>query len=183
MVGFVLFRLGKSAGLLCKRQWTFLFHICWLAVELLASPEALCCMQFACLLYDLVRRMAYSFCVVCCTGLCSHSAALQHLQDLQSAKQPTSRWYRYKLCVISLYNRNLDHHIIKSLEFSVKWNIHMHRQMMRHASSTVALPTRGCWNEDRYFESVPGKVENNTEGILKSYWLFFFCGDMQFIYN
>ena len=47
MVGFVLFRIGKSAGLLCTRQWTFLFYICWLAVELLASPEALCCIQFA----------------------------------------------------------------------------------------------------------------------------------------
>jgi len=54
-----------------------------------------------CLLYVLVRRTAYSLCVVCCTGLCSHSAALQHLQ---SAAQPTARWYRYKLCVISRYN-------------------------------------------------------------------------------
>jgi hypothetical protein len=34
-----------------------------------------------CLLHVLVRRMAYSLCVVCFTGLCSHSAALQHLQS------------------------------------------------------------------------------------------------------
>jgi hypothetical protein len=60
-----------------------------------------------CLLYVLVRRMAYSLCVVCCTGLCSHSVALQylqHLQHLQRSAQPTSRWYRTKLCVISPYN-------------------------------------------------------------------------------
>jgi hypothetical protein len=57
-----------------------------------------------CLLHVLVRRMTYSLCVVCCTGLCSHSAALQHLQHLQSAAQPSARWYRYKLCVISPYN-------------------------------------------------------------------------------
>jgi hypothetical protein len=101
MVGFFLFRIGTSAGLLCTRQWTILFRISRLIVELLTSLEVLCCMEFACLLYVLVRRMAYSLCVVCCTGLCSHSAALQHVQ---SSAQPTSRCYRYKLCVISDYN-------------------------------------------------------------------------------
>ena len=58
------------------------------------------CAAFS-LLYVLERRMAYSLCVVCCTGLCSHSDALQHVQ---SSAQPTSRCYRYKLCVISDYN-------------------------------------------------------------------------------
>jgi hypothetical protein len=111
-----------------------------------------------CLLYVLVRRTAYSLCVVCCTGLCSYSAALQHLQHLQSATQPTDRCYRYKLSVISPSNCNLDQHIIKYFEFSVRWNIRMRRQMMRHAGSTVTLPTTQCWNEDRCFESVPGKV-------------------------
>ena len=91
-------------------------------------------------LYVLVRRMVYSLCGVCCTGLCSHSAALHHLQHLQSSTQPTSRCDRYKLSVICPYNCNLDHLIINVFEFSVRWNIRMRRQMIRHASSTVVCP-------------------------------------------
>jgi hypothetical protein len=50
---------------------------------------------------SVMESTAYSLCVVCCTGLCSNSAALQHLQ---SAVQPTARWYKLKLYVISTYS-------------------------------------------------------------------------------
>jgi hypothetical protein len=63
--------------------------------------------------------------LVCCTGLCSHTASysiyctysacvlyrfvftqcfIQHLLHLQRSAQPTARLYRYKLDVISPYN-------------------------------------------------------------------------------
>ena len=139
------------AGLLCTWQWTFLVHICWLVVELLAFPEALCCMQFACLLFVLEIRAAFGLCFVCCTGLCSQSVSLRHFA------QPTARWNRYKLCVISPYNctcRPPHYKILRAF-----WDeTYACAQLMHHASSTIALPTTQCWNEDRYFESVSGKA-------------------------
>ena len=132
-------------------------------MELFASPAALCCIQFVVLLYVLMRSTAYCLCVaccvlrvvccvlcvvccvlrvVCCTGLCSYSAAFRHLQHLQYSANPVRTEVNNDLFLPTTVS--VDRHIIISFEFSVRWNIRMRRQMMRHVSSIVALPTTQC---------------------------------------
>jgi hypothetical protein len=86
MVGFVFFRIGSSAGLLCSRQWIFLFHIFWLTVALLAAPEALCCIQFVvrCTFYWDERPIA---CVLCFVLVCVHRVFLKGITVLTVFKE------------------------------------------------------------------------------------------------